>query len=84
MNFHPGVLLAVRRLHMNELDAARAVRDGELPSPHRFENMALFAMRITGTGAAYRRGDNNFVNLFGVDGRGLCSLSGVRLNGTSQ
>ena len=34
--------------------------------------------------AAYRRGDNNFFNLFGVDGRGLCSLSGVRLNGTSQ
>src|ERR1019366_258253 len=61
MDFHPGALLAVRRLSMTELDAARAVMSGELSSPHLFHNLALFALRITGTGAAYRLGLDEYV-----------------------
>jgi hypothetical protein len=38
----------------NELDIARAIRDGLLPSPQEYENLWLFALRITGTGASYR------------------------------
>ena len=39
----------------NELDIARGIRDGDLPSPQKFgDNLWLFAMRITGTGTAYR------------------------------
>ena len=33
---------------------AQAVANGELPSPQQFENIWLFAIRITGTGVAYR------------------------------
>ena len=61
MDFHPGAMLAVRRLSMTELDAARAVMSGELSSPHLFDNLALFALRITGTGAAYRIGLDEYV-----------------------
>lgn len=43
-----------------ELDVAKAIRDGALPSPQRFMNLWLFAMRITGTGAAYRDKDNEY------------------------
>ena len=39
-----------------ELDVARGIRDGKLPSPQLFgDNLRLFAMRVTGTGNAYRR-----------------------------
>jgi hypothetical protein len=46
---------------MTELDAARGVRDGKLPSPYRIDNSSLFDIRITGTGAAYRSGLKEFV-----------------------
>ena len=39
---------------MNETEIAVAIRDGELPSPQHLDNMSLFAVRITGTGTAYR------------------------------
>lgn len=39
---------------MDELGVARAIRDGELPSPQKYDNVWLFAIRITGTGLAYR------------------------------
>ena len=39
---------------MNETDVAQAVQSGELASPHRFENIWYFRMRVTGTGDAYR------------------------------
>jgi hypothetical protein len=39
---------------MNELDIAHAIRDQELVSPQKYENVWLFDMRITGTGLAYR------------------------------
>ena len=42
------------RMGMNETEIAIAIRDGELPSPQNFDNMSLFAVRITGTGTAYR------------------------------
>ena len=39
---------------MNDLDAARAIATGDLPSPFPFGNAALFALRISGTGMAER------------------------------
>lgn len=53
---HPGMDVTLRRFAMNELDIAKAIRDGELTSPQWYENIALFAIRITGTGMAARFG----------------------------
>lgn len=53
---HPGVAISLQRFTMNELDLARAIRDGVLTSPQHYENVWLFAIRITGTGMAYRTG----------------------------
>ena len=39
---------------MNELDIAKAIASSKLPSPQIVGNAVLFAMRVTGTGAAYR------------------------------
>ena len=58
---HPGAAAVVRRLGMNELDLARAIASGELQSPQRHENVWLFAIRITGTGVAYRPSLKEFV-----------------------
>ena len=52
---HPGCKIALEKLTWNELDIARAIREGTLASPQQYENMWLFAMRITGTGTAFRR-----------------------------
>ena len=46
---------------MNELDLARQIKDGLLPSPWKVGGMTLFAMRITGTGLSYRSGHDEFV-----------------------
>lgn len=55
MPLHPGISDAFRiALAHTELDVARLIRDGLLPSPQRFVNSMLFALRITGTGLAYR------------------------------
>ena len=51
---HPGTKISLMRFGMNETDVAKAIRDGELTSPQQLDNMTLFALRITGTGAAYR------------------------------
>ena len=51
---HPGARLALARLGMNELDIARAIADGRMTSPQSYENIWLFALRITGTGVSYR------------------------------
>lgn len=59
-NLHPGVKMAIDKLGWNELDVAKAIRDGELTSPQRYANVWLFDMRITGTGAAYRSGAKEF------------------------
>lgn len=37
-----------------ELDVAKAIQSGELSSPQKFENVALFDLRITGTGLSKR------------------------------
>lgn len=58
---HPGCGIALARLGMNELDVARAMAAGLLTSPQTYENVTLFAIRITGTGAAYRRAHNEHV-----------------------
>jgi 8-oxo-dGTP pyrophosphatase MutT (NUDIX family) len=58
---HPGCRIALERLSMDELDVAYAIRDGRLTSPQRYENMTLWAIRITGTGASYRPKVNEFV-----------------------
>jgi len=58
---HPGVRLALARLGMNELDLARAIASGEYSSPQQFENIWLYALRITGTGISYRPELSEFV-----------------------
>ena len=58
---HPGVRVALDRFSMNELDVAEAMVEGRLASPQRYENVWLFAMRITGTGVIYRSGRKEFV-----------------------
>ena len=44
-----------------ELDVAKAIRAGDLPSPQKYENVWLFALRITGTGNAYRPAHDEYV-----------------------
>ena len=44
-----------------ELDVARAIASGDLPSPQMLANSALFDLRISGTGAAYRAGLKEYV-----------------------
>lgn len=58
---HPGCQIALDRLTMNELGVAEAIRDGRLTSPQIYENVALFAIRITGTGLAFRKHLKEFV-----------------------
>lgn len=58
---HPGAAVTLARIDMDELGVAQAVRDGDLTSPQRYENIALVALRITGTGMAYRQGLDEYV-----------------------
>ena len=58
---HPGVAIALARLDMDELGVARAMAAGQLTSPQRYENVWLFAIRITGTGVSYRHARKEFV-----------------------
>ncbi|ELD3250729.1 cell envelope biogenesis protein TolA [Enterobacter hormaechei] len=46
---------------LTEIEAAKQVRDGALPSPYKFTNMWLVNLRITGTGLAYRANDKEHV-----------------------
>lgn len=52
---HPGTATALARLTMDELGVARAMAAGELASPQRYQNMLLIALRVTGTGHAFRQ-----------------------------
>jgi len=45
----------------NELDIARAVASGELPSPSSFGNSKYFRLRISGSGVSYRSKYQEFV-----------------------
>lgn len=58
---HPGVAVALERFNMDELGVAHAIAEGRLTSPQRYENVWLFAIRITGTGASYRHAREEFV-----------------------
>ena len=60
---HPGCVIALARCSpgWTELDTARAIQAGELVSPQKFENIWLFAVRITGTGVAYRHKWDEYV-----------------------
>lgn len=58
---HPGCQVALDRIPMNELGVARAIADGRLASPQRYENVWLFAIRITGTDLAFRPKGEEFV-----------------------
>ena len=58
---HPGCQIAIDRLTMNETGVAQAIADGRLTSPQHYDNMWLFAIRITGTGVAYRHKHKEFV-----------------------
>lgn len=58
---HPGCRIALARLDMDELSIARAMRDGELTSPQHYENIALFALRVTGTKTSYRKKLDEYV-----------------------
>lgn len=44
-----------------EIELAKAIRDGSLESPQRYENVWLFNVRITGTGTSYRPAHDEFV-----------------------
>lgn len=58
---HPGVAIVLSRLGANEMQVARMISMGQLTSPQRFENMAIYAMRMSGTGVSYRSGVDEFV-----------------------
>ena len=59
---HPGCQIALDRITFNELGVARAIADGRLISPQRYENIYLFAIRITGTDLAFRPKGEEFVH----------------------
>ena len=58
---HPGCAIALARLSMDELGVARAIAAGQLTSPQRLDALALYAMRVSGTGVSYRRGLDEYV-----------------------
>jgi 8-oxo-dGTP pyrophosphatase MutT (NUDIX family) len=60
VNMHPGVKIALDKLSMDELDIADAMADEELSSPQVYGNLWMFAIRITGTGFAYRAGRKEY------------------------
>lgn len=60
---HPGLDTAFRVAAAHtEIDVAKLIRDGLLPSPQVFGNSILFALRVTGTGQAYRTKLDEFVH----------------------
>lgn len=46
---------------MNEMEAAKRIAEGSLPSPYKHVNMTLWAIRITGVGMAYRDSLDEYV-----------------------
>ncbi|MGC1564172.1 MAG: hypothetical protein WA820_30585, partial [Bradyrhizobium sp.] len=45
---------------LNELQVAQRIADGTLPSPQQFGASWYWAIRISGTGAAWRESENEF------------------------
>ena len=59
---HPAMMDTLKVATANtDLDRAKLIRDGVLPSPQLFANVGLFAIRITGTGLAFRSSIGEFV-----------------------
>ncbi|CAM6003669.1 unnamed protein product [Sphagnum balticum] len=58
---HPGMAISLARLDATEIDVARLMAEGLYTSPQQFENMSLFSIRITGTGASYRPSIDEYV-----------------------
>ncbi len=58
---HPGTGIALAKFMLDELGIAKAIRDGELASPQRYANVLLIALRVTGTGASYRKAKQEYV-----------------------
>lgn len=59
-SLHPGAKLSLDRFDWDELDLARAIRDGELVGPHWCKEFLLMPLRITGTGASFRPSKGEF------------------------
>ena len=53
-DIHPEVAKTIELVSGNELDIAKAIRDGHLASPQHYENIYLFDVRFTGTGVSFR------------------------------
>lgn len=51
---HPGCRVALARFGMNELDIARTIASGDMVSPQKYQNIWLFAVRVTGTATSFR------------------------------
>jgi len=47
---------------VTEMDIAKRIRDKELTSPQEYKNIMIFALRISGTGVAYRSKLNEYVD----------------------
>lgn len=58
---HPGLHVALARGQMDEAQVARAMAAGELTSPQHYGNSWLFNVRITGTGASFRKALDEYV-----------------------
>jgi 8-oxo-dGTP pyrophosphatase MutT (NUDIX family) len=58
---HPGLRVTLNKMNMDELGIAELIRDGKLTSPQKYNNIHLFDIRITGTGASYRSGLDEYV-----------------------
>ena len=58
---HPGAKIVLDKLTMDELQIAKAIVRGDLTSPQYYFNIGLFSIRITGTGVAYRMGEEEYV-----------------------
>ena len=59
---HPGLRTSMRIvMAKTELDVAQLMSEGLMPSPQRYANVWLLAIRITGTGMAYRHKMNEHV-----------------------
>lgn len=59
---HPGLNIAVRIASAKtEYDYAKLISEGVLPSPQMYANVMLLAIRITGTGLAYRSSIGEYV-----------------------
>lgn len=54
---HPGLIATLSSEPLNETDTASLIASGELSSPQFFINMWLYAIRVTGTGIAWRTAD---------------------------